>query len=60
MDGKQLLGGILVGDTDDYTKLHAIMKTKKPLKTSPGELILGVKSGQAPGADDLPDEAQIW
>jgi NAD(P)H-nitrite reductase large subunit len=60
MDGKYLLGGILVGDTDDYTKLHALMKSKKPLIAPPGELILGVKSGQAPGADDLPDEAQIW
>ncbi|RIB26968.1 hypothetical protein C2G38_2029764 [Gigaspora rosea] len=26
---------------------------------APGELILGVKSGQVPGADDLPDIAQI-
>ncbi|RGB37571.1 hypothetical protein C1646_756737 [Rhizophagus diaphanus] len=59
MDGKYLLGGILVGDTDDYAKLHALMKSKKPLIAPPGELILGVKSGQAPGADDLPDEAQI-
>ncbi|CAG8705957.1 6174_t:CDS:2, partial [Acaulospora morrowiae] len=59
MDGKHLLGGIMVGDTDDYTKLHALCKSKKPLTMAPGELILGVKSGQAPGADDLPDEAQI-
>ncbi|PKC74620.1 hypothetical protein RhiirA1_529452 [Rhizophagus irregularis] len=58
-DGKYLLGGIMVGDTDDYTKLHALMKSKKVLTVAPGELILGVKSGQAPGADDLPDEAQI-
>ncbi|CAG8603532.1 1912_t:CDS:2, partial [Acaulospora colombiana] len=58
-DGKHLLGGIMVGDTEDYTKLHALCKSKKPLTMSPGELILGVKSSQAPGADDLPDEAQI-
>jgi NAD(P)H-nitrite reductase large subunit len=55
-----LLGGILVGDTDDYTKLHALMKSKKTLVAPPGELILGVKNGQAPGADELPDEAQVW
>src|SRR5207248_55539 len=59
-DGKYLLGGIMVGDTDDYAKLHALMKSKKVLTVAPGELILGVKSGQAPGADDLPDEAQVW
>ncbi|CAG8437596.1 7147_t:CDS:2 [Diversispora eburnea] len=58
-DGKKLLGGILVGDTDEYAKLHALSKSKKPLTMEPGELILGLKSGQAPGADDLPDEAQI-
>ncbi|KAF0545616.1 nitrite reductase NADPH small subunit [Gigaspora margarita] len=58
-DGKHLLGGIMVGDTEDYTKLHALLKSKKPLPMPPGELILGVKSGQAPGADDLPDEAQV-
>ncbi|KAF0467328.1 nitrite reductase NADPH small subunit [Gigaspora margarita] len=58
-DGKHLLGGIMVGDTNDYAKLHALYKSKKPLTMAPGELILGVKSGQAPGADDLPDEAQI-
>ncbi|CAG8477667.1 9928_t:CDS:2 [Ambispora leptoticha] len=58
-DGKHLLGGIMVGDTDDYAKLHALSKSKKPLTLAPGELILGVKSGEAPGADDLPDEAQV-
>ncbi|CAG8513126.1 13704_t:CDS:2 [Funneliformis caledonium] len=58
-DGKYLIGGILVGDTDDYAKLHALMKSKKVLTTPPGELILGVKNGQAPGADELPDEAQV-
>ncbi|CAG8467315.1 11383_t:CDS:2 [Funneliformis caledonium] len=58
-DGKYLIGGIMVGDTDDYAKLHALMKSKKVLTAPPGELILGVQSGLAPGADDLPDEAQI-
>ncbi|CAG8575818.1 8134_t:CDS:2, partial [Paraglomus occultum] len=58
-DGKHLLGGIMVGDTDDYAKLHALWKSKKPLTMVPGELILGVKSGQAPGMDELPDEAQV-
>ncbi|CAG8451834.1 10391_t:CDS:2 [Dentiscutata heterogama] len=48
-DGKHLLGGIMVGDTNDYAKLHALYKSKKPLTMAPGELILGVKSGQAPG-----------
>ncbi|CAG8605721.1 3880_t:CDS:2 [Funneliformis mosseae] len=40
----------LVGDTDDYVKLHALMKSKKVLTALPGELILDVKNGQAPNS----------
>ncbi|CAJ0635803.1 6306_t:CDS:2 [Entrophospora sp. SA101] len=58
-DGKRLLGGIMVGDTTDYTKLHALCKSKKPLTVEPGELILGVKGSSAESIDDLPDEAQV-
>lgn len=58
-DGKSLLGGMMVGDTSDYVKLHALMKSKRPLPMAPGELIVGVKSGAIEGADALPDEAQI-
>lgn len=58
-DGKKLLGGILVGDADDYGRLLMTCKSDKPLSVSPAELLLGPK-GQAAGAlDDLSPDAQI-
>ncbi|RUP43599.1 hypothetical protein BC936DRAFT_136960 [Jimgerdemannia flammicorona] len=58
-DGKHLLGGMMVGDTTDYAKLHALSKSKRPLPMPPGELIVGIKGGAVEGADSLPDEAQV-
>ena len=60
-DGKKLLGGIMVGDTKDYAKLHALCLSNKPLTMSPSELILGASSNSSSdtSADSLPDEAQI-
>ncbi|KDR83434.1 hypothetical protein GALMADRAFT_235573 [Galerina marginata CBS 339.88] len=59
-DGKYLLGGIMVGDVDDYTKLLSIVKKRKPLETAPGQLILGIPrmEGEFDG-DDLDDIAQV-
>ncbi|KAF9109624.1 hypothetical protein BGX27_007405 [Mortierella sp. AM989] len=58
-DGKHLLGGMMVGDTTDYGKLLGMSKSKKSLQIPPSELILGIKPGQAQGADDLPDDTQV-
>ncbi|KAJ3115947.1 hypothetical protein HDU96_010809 [Phlyctochytrium bullatum] len=62
-DGKRLLGGILVGDTTDYTRLLAISKSKTALKhgTTPAD-ILNPPTKKASGAsegNDLPLEAQV-
>ncbi|CZR53474.1 probable NAD(P)H-nitrite reductase [Phialocephala subalpina] len=57
-DGKYLLGGMMVGDTNDYIKLLSMSKSHKMLEVAPGELIIG-KAGGDDGADDLPDDAQI-
>lgn len=57
-DGKYLLGGMMVGDTNDYMKLLPMSKQHKMLEVAPGELIIG-KAGGDDGADDLPDNAQI-
>ncbi|CAN8098068.1 unnamed protein product [Discula destructiva] len=59
MDGKYLLGGMMIGDTSDYVKLVPLVKAQKPLETPPSELILGTKSGGDDGADDLDDDTQI-
>lgn len=58
-DGKKLLGGIMVGDTNDYVKLLAYTRSGKTLGREPSELILGVQNGDAEGAESLPDDTQI-
>lgn len=59
MDGKYLLGGMMIGDTKDYIKLLPMVKNQKELEIPPSELILGAKQGDDDGADDLADDTQI-
>ncbi|KAI9374963.1 hypothetical protein BJX61DRAFT_550430 [Aspergillus egyptiacus] len=59
MDGKYLLGGMMIGDTKDYVKLNQMVKTQKPLEVPPSEFILGAQSGGEENADDLDDGTQI-
>ncbi|KAF2193084.1 nitrite reductase [Zopfia rhizophila CBS 207.26] len=58
MDGKYLLGGMMIGDTKDYVKLVPMVKNQKQLETPPSELIVGAQKGDDDG-DDLPDDTQI-
>jgi nitrite reductase (NADH) large subunit len=59
-DGKKLLGGMLVGNADDYGRLLMTCKSDKPLGVSPSELLLGPKGHAAgSGVEDLDDSAQI-
>lgn len=44
-DGKTLLGGILVGDTNDYNLLHQIYLNGMPLPKDIEELIIPSKEG---------------
>jgi nitrite reductase (NADH) large subunit len=46
-DGKQLLGGVLVGDASDYARLLLLCKSDEPLPCAPGELIVGRQGGAA-------------
>lgn len=60
MDGKYLLGGMMIGDTKDYVKLVPLVKNQKELDVAPSELILGSKKGSDDDdADDLDDDTQI-
>ncbi|OJJ63719.1 hypothetical protein ASPSYDRAFT_38347 [Aspergillus sydowii CBS 593.65] len=59
MDGKYLLGGMMIGDTKDYVKLNQMVKTQKPLDVPPSEFILGAQNGGEEDADDLDDNTQI-
>ncbi|KAH7128652.1 hypothetical protein B0J11DRAFT_275865 [Dendryphion nanum] len=58
MDGKYLLGGMMIGDTKDYIKLVPMVKNQKVLEIPPSELIIGAQKGDDDG-DDLDDDTQI-
>ena len=62
-DGKYLLGGILVGDANDYGNWLQMMLNALPLPEHPEELILPViEGGKKPvalGVAALPNSAQI-
>ncbi|KAI6581342.1 Nitrite reductase [NAD(P)H] [Pyricularia oryzae] len=59
VDGKYLLGGMMIGDTRDYVKLVPLVKNQKELETPPSELILGAKKEGGDDGDDLDDDTQI-
>lgn len=60
-DKKKLLGGILVGDCDDYNMLHQIAQNGMSIPPHPEDLILGARGGESGGNSvlDLPEGAQI-
>lgn len=58
MDGKYLLGGMMIGDTKDYVKLVPMVKKQTQLEVSPSEFIVGKNSGDD-NADDLDDDTQV-
>lgn len=53
MDGKYLLGGMMIGDAGDYVKLNQMVKNQRPLEVPPSEFILGQKKKEDDGVDDL-------
>lgn len=61
-DGKQLLGGILVGDAEAYNMLLQTCKNKVVLPPNPEDVILGARGGESDsgaGVAGLPDDAMI-
>ncbi len=61
-DGKELLGGVLVGDAEQYNLLLQTCKNKVVLPPNPEEVILGSRGGEGdtgPGVQGLPDDAMI-
>lgn len=52
LDGKYLLGGMMIGDTKDYIKLVPMVKKKKALDIPPSEFIIGASGkGEDDGSD---------
>jgi nitrite reductase (NADH) large subunit len=61
-DGRQLLGGVLVGDAEQYNMLLQTCKNKIVLPPNPEDVILGARGGEGDsgaGVTGLPDEALI-
>ena len=61
-DGKLILGGILVGDADDYNILHQMVQNKMKVPAEPASLLVktsGGDDGAAMGVESLPDEAVV-
>lgn len=60
-DGKYLLGGILIGDADNYNMLLQTVNNKLVLPPDPEDIILGSRGGGNEGAGvmSLPEEALI-
>lgn len=61
-DGKTLLGGILVGDAEQYNMLLQTCKNKVVLPPNPEDVILGARGENADagaGVAGLPDDALI-
>ncbi|GAA6024584.1 hypothetical protein JCM11491_000289 [Sporobolomyces phaffii] len=55
-DGTRLVGGILIGDTDSFTKLVSLVKKKKKLDVAPSSFILGKKSAEEDSMDLADDD----
>ena len=53
-DGKQLLGGILVGDAEQYNMLLQTCKNKTVLPPNPEDMILGARNGDAAAGAGVP------
>ena len=61
-DGKQLLGGILIGDAEQYNMLLQTCKNKVVLPPNPEDVILGSRGGEGAASNgvlSLPDDALI-
>jgi nitrite reductase (NADH) large subunit len=62
LDGKYLLGGVLVGDAEQFGMLQQTVNNKIILPPNPEDLILGSRGGsntEGSGVMDLPDDALI-
>ena len=61
LDGKKLLGGILIGDATDYNMLHQVYLNEMKIPEDAAQLILPASVGGSSFGNvlDLPDTAQV-
>ncbi len=58
LDGKYLLGGMMIGDTKDYVKLVPMVKNRNALEVPPSHFILGASKEGDDDASDL--KSIVW
>jgi nitrite reductase (NADH) large subunit len=58
-DDQRLLGGVLVGDANDYMRLLGVCNGGQNLEQTPEELLFGPRGGAAVASGELPDAMQV-
>jgi nitrite reductase (NADH) large subunit len=58
-DEKRLVGGILVGEADDYMRLLGVCNGGLDLDQSPEDLLFGARGGAVQSHGDAPDTMQV-
>lgn len=58
-DGQYLLGGILLGNITEFTKLSVLVSKSKKLDKPPTEFMVGAPSSAEDDATELPDDAIV-
>ena len=58
-DDKQLLGGVLVGDANDYMRLLGVCNTAQVIVDSPEDLLFGPRGGAVVSTSEAPDTLQV-
>jgi NAD(P)H-dependent nitrite reductase large subunit/NAD(P)H-dependent nitrite reductase small subunit len=59
-DDQHLIGGVLVGDADDYMRLLGVCNGGQKIEQAPEELLFGARGGAAPASGaDAPDTMQV-
>lgn len=58
-DGQYLLGGILLGNITEFTKLSVLVSKSKKLDKPPTEFMVGAPSSAEEDASELPDDTVV-
>jgi NAD(P)H-dependent nitrite reductase large subunit/NAD(P)H-dependent nitrite reductase small subunit len=58
-DDQRLLGGVLVGDANDYMRLLGVCNAGLNIEQTPEELLFGTRGGAEASGADAPDTLQV-
>jgi nitrite reductase (NADH) large subunit len=58
-DDQRLLGGVLVGDANDYMRLLGVCNAAQPIALAPEELLFGARGAADASSAEAPDTLQV-